>query len=533
MSRYKILVADKLSAEGVQLLRSHEEVDVEIRHGLSDEDLALAAADADAILVRSSASITARVLASAEQLKVVGRAGIGIDNIDLQAATARGVLVMNVPDANANTTAEHALSLMLALTRNIPAADRSVRQGLWERSRFIGSELSGKLLGVLGGGNIGLRVAHRAQGLGLQVIVHDPYLAEDALKGHGIPVVPLHELAERADIISIHVPLLDSTRHLVGADLIKRMKDGVRIVNCARGGIIDEQALLEALKSGKVRGAALDVFEQEPPPSDHPLFELDNVVLTPHLGASTSEAQTRASVDICQQVLDYLLRGEIRNALNLPRIPSEVMDELAPWMELARRLGRLLAGTLEEPCGQLEIGFQGRLSGMNTAPITRSLLAGFLQPALDVPVNMVNAPTLAENRGILIEERKSERIRDFASMLSARAICGKSIAEVAGTLFGHRQLRIVRIGGFSLEAIPEGHLMIVRNHDTPGAIGRIGSLLGESRVNIRAMHLAPPRRLDGQALSVFNVAPPPSAELLKAVLALPDVVRVVAVDLSG
>lgn len=519
----KILVADKLSAEGIDLLKAREGVEVVVEQGLEEAELARAAADVDAILVRSSARVTAAVIEAAGRLKVIGRAGIGVDNIDVPAATARGVIVMNVPDANANTTAEHTLSLIFALARSIPAADRSVREGKWERSKFIGSELQDKVLGVLGGGNIGRRVATRARALGMEVIVSDPYLAADSLADLHLPVVPIEELAARADIITVHVPKLDSTRNLVDAGLIERMKDGVRIVNCARGGIVNEEALLAALQSGKVRGAALDVFGQEPPPADHPLFAMENVVLTPHLGASTSEAQTRASVDLCHQVLAYLEDGEVRNALNLPRIAPDLMAELSPWIELGRRLGTLLAGIIPGPCERLEVSFQGRLSATDCGPVTRSLVAGLLQPAFETPVNMVNALALAEARGIALEERKSDRIRDFASMLTGTASCGEQLVSVSGTLFGLRQPRIVKVDQFHLEAIPEGALLVIRNLDTPGVIGRVGSVLGEAGVNIRALHLAPPRSGGRRALALFNVDPELADETLDAIRALPDI----------
>lgn len=521
----KILVADKLSKEGITLLEATDGVEVVVRHGMTEDEFAAAAAGVDAILVRSAAKVTERVLAAADRLRVVGRAGIGVDNIDVAAATARGVLVMNVPDANANTTAEHTLTLLVSLARNLAAADRSLRAGNWERSKFMGTELHGKVLGVIGGGNIGRRVATRARGLGLEVVVHDPFLQAEALADLHIPVVTLDELCARADFITVHTPLVDGTRHLMNEAFLARLKPGVRIINCARGGIVDEVALAAALRSGHVAGAALDVFETEPPPKDHPLFQFDNVVVTPHLGASTAEAQTRASVDLCLQVLDYLATGEARNALNLPRTPPELLSELAPWASLAGRLGVLLAGLLEAPCERVDVSYRGSLAGLEIGTLTRSFVSGLLRPAFETPVNLVNALQLASSRGIAVEERKRSAIRDFAAMITGTATAGDRKVSVSGTLFGHRQPRIVKIDQFHLEAIPEGSLLIVRNEDKPGTLGRIGSILGDAGINIRGMHLAPPRKEDGHALGVVNVHPDVDAATLEAIRALPEVRR--------
>jgi len=504
-----ILVADKLSIEGLRLLESDPSFRVVARPGLSPDELIEAAKDAHAILVRSAAKITREVICAAPDLQVIGRAGIGVDNVDVEAATERGVVVMNVPDANADTTAEHALALLAALARNIPAADRSVRAGLWGRANFVGSELEGKVLGILGGGNIGRRVARRAIGLGMEVIVHDPFLPPDALRDMRISVLPLEVVAAKADFISIHTPLMESTRDLINANLIERMQDGVRIINCARGGIVNEHDLVEGLRSGKIGGAALDVFDPEPPAKDHPLFEMENVVLTPHLGASTAEAQKRASTEIARQVAQFLNHGDVRNALNLPRVAPRVLKELAPWMDLARRLGTFLGGIQDAPCVRIEVSYQGKLAAEDTTAVTRSLVAGLIQPAFVQTVNLVNALSLAETRGLTVDERKSERLREFASMITATATIVRPDAEVAlsvsGTLFGHRQPRITKVDEFHLEAIAEGTLLVIRNEDCPGVIGRMGTILGEHGVNIQAMHLSPPREQDGHALMVLNI----------------------------
>ncbi len=522
----KVLVLDKLAPAGVELIEREPGLHVEVKHGLTGAALEEALKDAEAVLVRSETKLTAPLIAKAERLRVIGRAGIGVDNIDVKAATARGVLVMNSPDANANTTAEHALALIFSLARNVPAADRSVREGKWERAKFIGAELAGKTLGVLGGGNIGRRVAVKAKALGLEVIVHDPFLPANALDDVGIPVVPIERFVAASDFVTIHVPLLDSTRNFVDAAFLAKTKRGVRIINCARGGIVNEADLAAAIVSGQVAGAALDVFASEPPPKDHPLFASERVVLTPHLGASTTEAQHQASVEICRQVLAYLVDGEVKNAVNLPRVAPSVLAELEPWLDLAARLGMLLAAKLGGPCEALEVSVSGRLAERDTALVTRALIAGLLAHAFDEPVNLVNAAALAAARGMRVEEKKSERIRDFASMLSARAFSGATVATVGGTLFGHRQPRFVRVDGHAIEVIPEGPLLVLKNDDRPGVVGRVGSLLGDAGVNIRAMHLSPPATSGGagdSALAFLNVQSPPHAEVLAQIRRLPEV----------
>jgi D-3-phosphoglycerate dehydrogenase len=530
---WTVLVADKLSPEGLQLLKRHPGIHLDVRPGLDEAALAEAARDAHAILVRSAVKITERVLAGATRLEVIGRAGIGVDNIDVDAATRHGVLVMNSPDANANTTAEHALALLFALARSIPAADASLRAGKWDRAKFVGTELAGKTLGVLGGGNIGRRVARKAKALGLDVIVFDPYLAKDALADERISVVTLSELCARANIVTIHVPKTDATANLVDADLLASMKKGVRIVNCARGGIVDEAALAAAITRGHVAGAAIDVFETEPPTRDNPLLHCPGVVVTPHLGASTTEAQERASLEICQQVLAYLTDHVIANAVNLPRIRPETLRELAPWIELSTRLGQVVAALGRGPQEVLEIGYQGHLSAAETSPMTRAIVAAVLSTCAEGPVNWINAPTLAAERGLTVRESRLERVRDFASMITVTLSSGaRGTTTVAGTLFGHRQLRLVRIDEHKLDVIPAGELLLIRNADRPGVVGRLGGLLGTAGVNIRAMHLTPPKDVNGDALIVLNVEPRPTPELLAQCSTLQDVRSATLISLS-
>jgi len=476
--------------------------------------------------------VTRRVIDGCRHLRVIGRAGLGIENIDVEAATERGVLVMNCPESNADTTAEHTLALLLALARHVPQADRALRAGEFDRSKYLGVEIQGKVLGLLGGGNIGQRVAKRARDLGMEPIVYDPALLPDALRDCGATLLPLEIVLAKADFISIHMPLNESTRHFVDAAMFARMQPGVRIVQCARGGIVDEAALVDALRSGKVAGAALDVFEVEPPPRDHPLFAMDNVVVTPHLGASTVEAQARASVDICRQIAAFLLDGELRNAVNLPRLSTSAFRAVAPWLDLARRLGRLLAGLQSGPVDRVEIAFHGALAKLDTATIVRAAIAGYVGSITGKPVNEVNAPRIAQENGVSYTERRSEHMRDFPSLLAVHAHTGGTRSTVAGALFGHRQARVVRIDEHPIEALADGLLLVVRNQDRPGVVGRLGTVLGDNAVNIRAMHLSPPRIPNGAAMAVLNVEPAVPAAALESIRGLKDVESAHVIDLG-
>ncbi len=531
--RHRVLVADELSSEGLELLRNHPDLVVEVRTGLDEAALIAAVKHVDAIIVRSSTRISADVVAAASRLRVIGRAGIRVDNVDVEASTARGILVMNCPDANADTTAEHTLALLFALARHVPQSDRALRAGAkFSKSRFLGIELQGKVLGILGGGNIGQRVARRARAIGMEPIVYDPFLAPDALKDSGATVLPLEVVLAKADFLTIHVPLLENTHHFVDAAMFARMKDGVRIIHCARGGILDETALLAALESKKVAGAALDVFEVEPPSPDHPLLQREDVVATPHLGAATHEAQARAALEICRQVIGYLVDGELRNAVNLPRLTTTAFRAVAPWLDLGRRLGRLLSGLSEPKVERIEVTFHGRLAQLDTATVTRAALAGFVATRSRRPVNEVNAFAAAAELEIAVGERHSEHMRDFPNLLAIHSHSGARRVSVAGALFGHRQPRIVRIGEHPLEALAEGILLVIRNEDRPGVVGRVGTLLGDAHVNIRAMHLSPPRSKDGDALAVLNVEPGVPQGALDAIVALPEVREAVLIDLG-
>jgi D-3-phosphoglycerate dehydrogenase len=531
--RAVVLVADRISDEGLAHLHANDAFDVRIRTGLDEAALLRELAEADALIVRNAVAVTRKMIEGAPRLRVIGRAGIEIDDIDVSAATDRGIVVMNCPEANADTTAEHTLALLFALARHIPQADRAMRAGDAERMKFVGTEIQGKVLGLLGAGNIGQRVARRARDLGMEPIVYDPGLAPDALREQGATVLPLEVVLAKADFLSIHMPLTDATRHFVNEATIARMQDGVKIIQCSTGGIVDESALAAALESGKVGGLAIDVFEREPPPPDHPLFRSPNVIATPHLGASTHEARARAAVDICRQVASFLVNGELRNAVNLPRLSPAAFRAVAPWLDLARRLGRLLAGIHGGPLDRVEIAFHGGLAKLDTATIVRSAMAGFTSARIGQPVNEVNVPRIANEIGIPYCERRSEHMRDFPSLLALHAHAGATRSSVAGALFGHRQARIVRIDEHPIEALAEGNLLIVRNQDRPGVVGRLGTILGEAGVNIRAMHLSPPRAADAIALATLNVEPNVPAAAMDRIRELSDVESAHVIDLGS
>jgi D-3-phosphoglycerate dehydrogenase len=471
--------------------------------------------------VRSASRVTAELLAAAPRLKVVGRAGVGVDNVDLEAATARGVVVMNTPGGNAISAAEHTLSMLLSLAKNIPQAAASMKEGKWEKSRFLSTELSGKVLGVIGLGRIGSEVAKRAKAFNLRILVHDPYVSAERAEALGVELVDLPDLYRQADFVTIHVPGTDETRNLIRADTIARMKDGVRIVNCARGGIVNEADLCAALQSGKVAGAALDVFAQEPI-TDSPLFRLPNFISTPHLGAASEEAQEAVAVEIAQQVIDYLQKGIIRNAVNAPSVPLETLRKLQPYLALGEKLGRLASQLSEGRLAEIRLSFQGDIAALDCAPLTAATVQGVLAPMHD-NVNMVNALPIAKARGVRIVESKSTAPTDFASLISVTLVTDRHKSEVAGTLFSQKDPRLVQIDGFRVEAVLDGLLLIYSNLDVPGVIGRIGTMLGQYGVNIGGMQLGRQER-GGRAVAVVNVDDTIPGPVLEEIRRIPNIV---------
>lgn len=517
----KVLIADELSQHAVAIFRQRG-VEVDVRTGLKAPDLKAAIPEYDGLAVRSATKVTAEILAAAPKLKVVGRAGIGVDNIDVPAATQRGVVVMNTPHGNSITTAEHAIAMMFALARQIPQADKSTQARKWEKSRFMGVELTGKTLGIVGCGNIGSIVAERAHGLKMKVIAFDPFLSDERARDLNVQKVTIDELLARADIITLHTPLTDGTRNLIDAKAIAKTKKGVRIINCARGGLVVEADLKVAIESGHVAGAALDVFLEEPA-KQNPLFGLEQVITTPHLGASTSEAQENVAVQIAEQMADFLLTGAVSNALNMPSVTAEEAPKLRPYMKLAQQLGSFAGQLTHSGLKEVTIEYEGHAAELNTRPLTATALAALLTPMLD-SVNMVNAPVLARERNIQVTEIKHDRPGDYQSMMRLSVTTDQRTRDVCGTLFGSDKPRIVKIKGIRIEAELGRHMLYTTNEDKPGFIGRLGTLLGESGVNIATFHLG--RSGPGaDAIALIEVDQPLPDALLAQVRQIPGVVQ--------
>ncbi len=484
----KVLITDPIAKEGIEIFRQAG-LEVEERLGLSPGELLEAIRGVHALVIRSNTKVTKELVEAATDLKVVGRAGTGLDNVDIPACNKRGIVVMNTPGGNTNSAAEHTIAMLMALSRHIPQATASMKAGKWEKKKFLGREVAGKTLGIVGIGRIGSIVARLAQGLKMKVLAYDPHIRTDVAEKLGVELVDLDELLARADYVSVHTPLTPDTRGLLNKDLFARMKDGALLINCARGGIVNEEDLYEALKSGKLSGAALDVFEKEPTTGDHPLMSLENFICTPHLGASTREAQENVALAVARQISDYLLKGEVRNAVNVPSVSGEALARLGPFLLLGEKIGTFQAELASGAIEEVEITYLGDVSEIDTAPVTVSVLKGLLAPVLREEVNFVNAPILAEERGIKVTESRSRTAEDFTNLLTVTVKAGGESNYVAGTIFGKKEPRIVRINDFRLEAVPEGHMLLIYNEDRPGVIGRIGITLGEAGINIARMQV--------------------------------------------
>ncbi len=519
----KVLISDKLSPRAAEIFRERG-IDVDVDTGLDAEALKARIGDYDGLAVRSATKVTADVLAAAGRLTVVGRAGIGVDNIDLAAATARGVVVMNTPFGNSTTTAEHTIALLLAMARQIPQADRSTHAGKWEKSRFMGVEVAGKILGLIGCGNIGSIVADRAQGLKMRVIVYDPYLSAERAGDLNVEKVDLDTLLARADFISLHTPLNDTTRGIVDKAALAKTKPGVRLINCARGGLVVEADLKAAIESGHVAGAALDVFEEEPARGNG-LFGLEQVIATPHLGASTSEAQENVAVQVAEQMSDYLLNGAVTNALNMPSVTAEEAPRLKPYMTLAEQLGSFVGQVTETSLKSVSVEYCGHVATLNTRPLTAVVLQGLLRPLME-SVNMVNAPLVAKERDIEVREIKRDGPCSYATQIRLTVTTERRTRDLAGTLFEARP-RITEIKGISVEAELGPHMLYVTNQDKPGFIGSLGRALGDAGINIATFHLG--RAAPGSdAIALVEVDQAVPAAVLKTVADLPHVVQVKA-----
>ncbi len=521
--RFRLLITDPFDTAVLAPLRERHP-DLEVRADPIDPaTLAQHVGDVDGLIVRSRTKVTAEVLEHAPRLRVIGRAGIGVDNIDVNAATKRGIVVMNTPGGSNVTTAEHAIAMLLALARNIPQAAAAVRAGQWPRERWIGTEVCNKTLGVIGLGNIGAIVAERALGLRMKVIAYDPFVTVEGAARLRVELVSRDELFVRSDFVTVHTPLTPETRGLVGRDAIARMRRGVRIINCARGGIVDEAALLEGLRSGHVAGAALDVFEQEPPPKDHPLLALDTVIATPHLGASTGEAQENVSRAIVQQVADFLYAGVIQNAVNAPSIAPEILQVLRPYLMLAEKLGALAGQLATEPPVEVIVQAVGQAAERETRALTTAVLRGLLAQMIDPGINYVNAPAVARERGIAIVEAQAPESKDFKNAIMVRLRTASRTIVVEGAVFGADTVRLTKINDFRMEAVPEGYVLMLNNRDVPGVVGRVGTLLGERGINIAGLELGR-ERVGGMALSLFHVDDPVPRDVLAELRKLPQVV---------
>ncbi|MCH8096519.1 MAG: phosphoglycerate dehydrogenase [Proteobacteria bacterium] len=519
----KVLISDSLSERAVDIFKERG-VEVDFKPGLAPDDLLASIAAYDGLAVRSNTKVTAEVLDAGQNLKVVGRAGIGVDNIDVAAATARGVIVMNTPFGNSITTAEHAIAMMMALARQIPAANASTHAGKWEKSRFMGVELTSKTLGIIGCGNIGSIVADRAIGLKMKVIAYDPYLTPERATDLGVEKVELNELFARADFITLHVPLTDATRNIIDAKAIRKMRKGVRIINCARGGLIVEKDLKKALDAGQVAGAAIDVFSVEPA-TESLFFGMEQLVVTPHLGASTTEAQENVALQVAAQMSDFLTTGAVENALNMPSLSAEDAPRLMPYMQLAEQLGAFAGQLIRTGVKSATIEYQGHVAELNTRPLTAVVLKGLLTPLLELAsVNMVNAPVIARERNIDVTEIKQERATDYQTLIRLTIETEKRKRSFSGTLFGGDKPRIVDVNGISIEAELGPNILYVHNKDKPGFIGNLGRTLGDAGVNIATFHLGR-AKAGADAIALVNVDQPVTDEIIKKVRAIPHVVQ--------
>jgi len=515
----KVLIADKLSPAAVAIFKERG-VEIDNKPGMSKEELLACVDQYDGIAIRSATKITKDVIAAAKKLKVVARAGIGVDNVDIPAATAAGVIVMNTPFGNSITTAEHAISLMLALARELPAANASTQAGKWEKNRFMGVEITGKVLGLIGAGNIGSIVADRARGLKMRVIAYDPFLSAERAEDMGVEKVELNDLLARADFITLHVPMTPETKNILSAEALAKTKKGVRIINCARGGLIDEKALKAAIDSGHVAGAALDVFEVEPA-KENVLFNNEKVVATPHLGASTTEAQENVALQVAEQISDYLLTGAITNALNMPSISASEAQKVRPWISLAEKLGAFAGQLADSSLTAVEIVYEGTASSLNTRALTQAALAGLLKPMLS-EVNMVNAPVVAKERGIKVSETRRDRQGVYEGYIKVTVTMGESTRRVAGTVFSDGRPRLIQVKDINLDAEFAPHMLYIVNEDKPGFIGKLGTLLGDAKVNIANFTLG--RSAPGQdAICLVEVDGQVPTQVVETIAKLPPV----------
>lgn len=524
----RVLVSDQISEKGIaKLQEAGFEVDVKTKQ--TEEEICSFIGDYHAMIVRSQTKVTRKILDYAENLKIIGRAGVGVDNIDVKAATEKGILVVNAPEGNTIAATEHTIAMMLALARNIPKANELLKQGVWERKKFMGVELRDKVLGIIGLGKIGSEVAKRARAFEMEIKAYDPFVSEERAKQMGVELTDFDTVIEQADFLTIHLPLSKETYHLIGTEELRRMKRGVKIVNVARGGIIDEQALYEALQEGHVGGAAVDVFENEPE-TKSPLFDLDTVVVTPHLGASTEEAQINVALDVVEEIIRALNGELVRNAVNIPSIKPELQHILNPYLNLVEKLGKFASQLVEGHINKVEIKYNGDIAKYDVTSLTNTLLKGLLRPILKDAVNYVNAPLLAKNRGISVSESKSVDLEDYANLITVTVSSDRCTKTVSGTLFGKQDARIVRIDGYTIDAVPEGHMLVVPHIDKPKIIGPVGTLIGQHDINIASMQVGR-KVIGGKAIMFLNVDSPVPQETIKEIEKIDGIIDVKYVHL--
>ncbi|MCD6526964.1 MAG: phosphoglycerate dehydrogenase [Desulfuromonas sp.] len=500
----KVLISDNFSPEGLKIFGEAKDIELEYRPSITPAELLEVIPDYDALLVRGGTTVSEEIIEAATKLKIISRAGIGVENIDMPTANRKGIVVTNTPSGSTTTIAEHAIAMMMSLARMIPQANQSVHEGQWQSSSFLGSEISGKTLGVIGGGKIGRRVIEYARGLQMHVNLYDPYLSEDIIKRLGASKVSLDTLLASADFLSLHIPLNLETEALLNTDTFAKLKPGCRLINCALAGLVDEPDMIEALNNGTLAGAALDTFAIEPPPLDNPLLSMDNVICTPHMRASTVDAQTNVTVQAAQQVIDFLGNGIVRNALNVPSVNAELLDTLRPYFDLAERMGSFLSQLLHKPFNAITIEYSGDLINHSTEPITMAFLKGLLTPIIGTRINYVNAPHLVRERGICVTETRRNVADGFTNMIVLTVSGEQGSQSVRGAMFSNQECRIIGVDDYDIEAVPTGNLLVVKNHDRPGVIALIGKLLAEANVNVAMMNLSR-RQQSGKAMSLLTI----------------------------
>ncbi|PIP72392.1 MAG: phosphoglycerate dehydrogenase [Nitrospinae bacterium CG22_combo_CG10-13_8_21_14_all_47_10] len=508
----KVLVSDNLSATGVEILKKESGIEVDVKTGLPKEELIKIIPNYDGLIVRSATKVVAEIIDAASNLKVIGRAGIGVDNIDVEAAGKKGIIVMNAPEGNIITTAEHTMALLMSLSRNIPQANAALKNKKWSPKEFMGVELFEKNLGIIGLGRIGSIVAERAHAFHMKILVYDPYISQERAEKLGVELVDLPDLLGRSDFLTLHTPGL-SGKPLLGKEEFGQMKPGIRIVNCARGSLIDDSALIEAVQSKQVAGAALDVYHKEPLDLDSPLLQVNEIICTPHLGASTEEAQEKVAIAICDQIIDYLKYGNVRNAVNVPSIDAETLGIIKPYLVLGEDLGNFISQLVDGPVTRIDIQYNGEVSTMKVEPITIAILKGLFNRSIE-GINMVNAPFIAKERGIEVQESKSSEVHEYTSTIQVRVTSENGTRKVTGSIFGKGDSRIVQFDEYNMEAVLSKNMLVLKNMDVPGVIGNLGNVLGKNNLNIAGFHLGR-RETEGKAIAIINIDSPPTTEALR------------------